>query len=229
MVIKRYLIAGLVTVASICSIGCGDNGDDREARVRVFHASPDAPNVDVLVDQGRVIEDVPYGTESDFLPVSAGTRHLAVAVTGTDSTVIDTRLDLEEDIDYLVVAAGKAAAIAPIAAKCDRSTPAAGSARVRVLHSAASAPAVDVYATAAGAGIQDAQPILSQVPFRAISDYLVIPEGIYDLRVTLAGTKTIAIEAPNLEIAAGTVATVAALDSKGGGAPFSLKILLEGR
>lgn len=222
----KLLIIGLASLASIGLAGCGDNNSD-EAQVRVFHASPDAPNVDVLVDQGRVLEDVPYTAASDFLPVPAGTRHIAVNITGTDTTVIDVRLDLEDDVDYLVVAAGKAASIAPIVATCDRTDPPEGSARVRVLHSAASAPAVDVYVTAPDQGIEDAQPVLSAVPFRAISDYLTIPGGAYDVRVTVAGTKTVAIEALNLAVPAGTVATVAALDEKGGGSPFSLQLLSE--
>jgi hypothetical protein len=95
------------------------------------------------------------------------------------------------------------------------------------LHSAASAPEVDVYVTAPGEGIEAAQPVLTNVPFKAISDYLTVPGGSYDVRVTLAGTKTVAIEALDLAIPAGTVATVAALDAKGGGAPFSLQVLSE--
>jgi hypothetical protein len=225
MYLKSWMI-GVASLASICLVACGDTNND-EARVRVFHASPDAPNVDVLVDQGRVLEDVPYTEASDFLPVPAGTRHIAVNITGTDTTVIDARLDLEDDVDYLVVAAGKAASIAPIVATCDRTVPPEGSARVRVLHSAASAPAVDIYVTAPNQGIDDAQPALSAAPFRAISDYLTIPGGTYDVRVTVAGTKTVAIEALNLAIPAGTVTTVAALDAKGGGSPFSLRLLSE--
>lgn len=222
----KALVLGLVSLASIGLAACGDNNND-EARVRVFHASPDAPNVDVLVDQGRVLEDVPYTGVSDFLPVPAGTRHIAVNVTGTDTTAIDARLDLEQNVDYLIVAAGKVAAIGPIVTTVDRSAPPEGSVRVRVLHSAASAPEVDVYVTAPGEGIDAAQPVLSSVPFKAISDYLTIPGGSYDVRVTLAGTKTVAIEALDLAISAGTVATVAALDAKGGGAPFSLQVLSE--
>ena len=222
----RALVLGLVSLASIGLAACGDNNND-EARVRVFHASSDAPNVDVLVDQGRVLEDVPYTGVSDFLPVPAGTRHIAVNVTGTDTTAIDARLDLEQNVDYLIVAAGKVAAIGPIVTTVDRSAPPEGSVRVRVLHSAASAPEVDVYVTAPGEGIDAAQPVLSGVPFKAISDYLTIPGGSYDVRVTLTGTKTVAIEALDLAIPAGTVATVAALDAKGGGAPFSLQVLSE--
>jgi hypothetical protein len=168
----------------------------------------------VLIDQGRVLEDVPYTEASDFLPSPSGTRHIAVTITGTDTTVINARLDLDDDVDYLVVAAGKVASIAPLVATCDRTDPPENSARVRVLHSAASAPAVDVYVTTPNQGIDDAQPVLSAVPCRSIPDYLTIPGGDYDVRVTVAGTKTVAIEALNLAIPAGTVATAAALDAR---------------
>jgi hypothetical protein len=69
--------------------------------------------------------------------------------------------------------------------------------------------------------------VLSNVPFKALSDYLSVPAGSFDVAVTLAGTKKVAIEAKGLEIPAGLVATVAALDAQGGGAPFSLQVLDE--
>ncbi len=207
-------------------VGCGDDNNS-EARVRVFHASPDAPNVDVLIDGGRILEDIPYTAASDFLGVDAGDRRLQVNVTGTETSAIDTHVVFAEDADYMVVAAGKVSQIAPLVFPSDRSEPDAGLARVRVLHSAPSAPNVDVYVTAPGAGIADVQPVLSNVPFKAISDYLTIPAGSYDIFVTLRGTKNIAIEARGLVIADRLVATVAALDAVGGGAPFSLQVLDE--
>ena len=217
----------LVTMTLAAVVGCGGNNKNDEARLRVFHASPDAPNVDVLVDGGAVLENVPYTAASDFLPVASGTRHIRVTAAGTDTAVIDAPLDLESDTDYLVVAAGKLAQLAPIVTTTDRSAPASGLARLRVLHSAASAPAVDVYVTAPGIGIAAAEPILSNVPFRAISDYLTVAADSYDVNVTVAGTKTVAIQALNLAVPEGLVATVAALDNSGGGAPFALKVLDE--
>ncbi len=214
-----------LTVAAI--VGCGGDDNNDEARLRVFHASPDAPNVDVLVDGGSVLENVPYAAASEFLPLTAGKRRITVTAAGTNTAVIDAELELGHNSDNLVVAAGKVDEIAPIVTTADRSAPPEGSARVRVLHAAASAPAVDVYVTAPGAEIGGVEPVLSNVPFRAISDYLTVPAGSYDVTVTVAGTNNIAIQALNLAISDGLVATVAALDSTGGGAPFALKVLDE--
>jgi hypothetical protein len=86
---------------------------------------------------------------------------------------------------------------------------------------------VDVYVTAPGVDIEAAEPVLSDVPFRAISDYLTVPAGSYDVTVTVAGTTNVAIQALNLSVSEGLIATVAALDNAGGGAPFALKVLDE--
>jgi hypothetical protein len=227
MKITSALMSAAIAACFLTLSGCGDSNSDSQTSVRVFHASPDAPNVDVLLNGGRVLENVPYAAASDFLPVDSGDTRVQVNVAGTDTTAIDAHLNLEEDTDYLIVAADKVARIAPLVFTADRTVPSAGSAKVRVLHSAASAPAVDVYVTAPDAGIANASPVLSNVPFKAMSDYLTVPSGTYDVAVTVAGTKQVAIEAKGLVIADQLVATVAALDAVGGGAPFSLQVLDE--
>ena len=223
----RATLFGLVLTGLAAGFtGCGDSNNN-EARVRVFHASPDAPNVDVLINGGRILESVPYKAASDFLGIDSGDTRVQVNVTGTDTSAIDTHVVFDEDTDYMIVAADKVAQITPLVFTADRSRPEAGSAKLRVLHAAASAPAVDVYVTAPDAGIANAQPVLSNVPFKTMSDYLTVPAGSYDVFVTLAGTKRVAIEARALAVSDGLVGTVAALDAVGGGAPFSLEVLDE--
>jgi hypothetical protein len=225
--IIRAIVSGVAMIGLIAGFsGCGDNNSN-EAKVRVFHASPDAPNVDVFINGGRILENVPYKEASDFLGIDSGDTRVQVNVTGTDTSAIDTHVDFAEDTDYMIVAADKVAQITPLVFAADRSRPEAGSAKLRVLHAAASAPNVDVYVTAPDAGIAKAQPVLSNVPFKAMSDYLPVPAGSYDVFVTLRGTKTVAIEARGLAVGDGLVATVAALDAAGGGAPFSLQVLDE--
>lgn len=220
------LTAGLVSLAA-CSGGGGDHTTQTE--LRVFHASPDAPNVDVEVDGEAALEGVPYEAASPFLSVPSGARRITVKAAGTDTAVIDAEVELGGERRYLVIAAGKVANIAPIVSEVSKTKPAPGSARVRVLHSAASAPVVDVYVTAPNTDLESSftLPVLAGVPFGVISDYLEVPAGSYDLLVTPTGTQDVAIEARGVAIADGFIGTVAALDKKGGGAPFSLKVLDE--
>tara|TARA_R110001599_G_scaffold42551_5_gene128053 strand:+ start:17329 stop:18690 length:1362 start_codon:yes stop_codon:yes gene_type:complete len=62
-----------------------------DVKVRVIHAAPDAPNVDVLANGAilQPLENVPYFTASSYLTVPAGNYDLEVNVTGTTDTVID--------------------------------------------------------------------------------------------------------------------------------------------
>ena len=72
--------------------------------MRVVHASPDAPDVDVLLDDAKVLGDVPYLTASDYLDVPAGDQNLKVNAAGTATTVIDADLSLVDGTDYTVIA-----------------------------------------------------------------------------------------------------------------------------
>src|SRR5688572_30881418 len=97
----------LLLAATAMTAACDDDdntGPDGEARVRVVHASPDAPDVDVLVDDSPVLTDVPYLATSDYLEVSPGSRNLKVNAAGTATSVIDTDVNLVDGIDYTVIA-----------------------------------------------------------------------------------------------------------------------------
>jgi hypothetical protein len=223
-----------VVVAALVLGACDDDDDNGtapvdQARVRVVHASPDAPAVDVRVDDAVALSNVPFFTASAYLPVAAGARRLRVNAAGTATTVIDATPTLDANTDYTVIAAGRLASISPILLTDDNTAPTAGNVKVRVVHGAASAPAVDVYVTAPGGDIATATPVLSGVAFRAASAYLSVPAGTYRVRVTLAGTKTVAIDtgANGIPVVAGRVYTAIARDNVGGGAPFTVELLTD--
>ena len=219
----------LLLAASALTAACSDEDNNTDpsgqARVRVVHASPDAPAVDVLVDNAEALSDVSYLTASDYLELTDGAHNVKVNAAGSSTTVIDTDVDLADGTDYTVIASGLVDAIQPIVLEDDNSTPPAGTARVRAIHGAPSAPAVDVYVTAPGADIETASPALSNVALGDVSDYLEVPEGDYQVRVTGAGTKTVVIDSGALTLTSGQVRTAIAVDAAGGGAPFDLLVL----
>jgi hypothetical protein len=218
----------LLFAATALMAACSDDdntGPDGEARVRVVHASPDAPDVDVLVDDAGVAGDVPYLTASDYLDVSAGDHNLKVNAAGTTTTVIDADVSLLDGTDYTVIASGLVAAIEPIVLEDDNSAPAAGTARVRAIHGAPSAAAVDIYITAPGEDLEAETPALGNVEFGDVADYIEAPVGDYQVRVTPAGTKTVVIDSGTLTLESGQVRTAIAVDAAGGGPPFDLLVL----
>jgi hypothetical protein len=219
------LLLAATALTAACSDDNDNTGPDGEARVRVVHASPDAPDVDVLVDDAEVLSDVPYLAASDYLGVPPGGRNLKVNAAGTETTVIDADVTLTDGTDYTVIASGPVAAIAPIVLQDDNSAPAAGNARVRAIHGAPGAPAVDIYITAPGADLAAETPVLTGVQFRDVADYIEAPAGDYQVRVTPAGTKAVVIDSGTLTLVAGQVRTAIAVDAAGGGGPFDLLLL----
>lgn len=80
------------------------------ARVRVVHASPDAPAVDVVVKGGPVLfQNLPFPRAGQYLVVAAGTYDLEVRVAGTSTVALALPgVRLESGKTYTVFAVGSA-------------------------------------------------------------------------------------------------------------------------
>ena len=222
----------LALLATFAVAACDDDDDDvtgpvTTAQLRVVHASPDAPNVDVLVDNAAVLTNVAYKAASSYLEVPAGSRNLKVRATGTSTVVIDQNGTLAQNSFYTVLATGRVASIAPVVLTDDQTSPASGNVRLRLVHASPTAGNVDIYVTAPTADIATATPTLANVAFRAASNYLEVPAGTYRVRITPAGTKAVAIDANNVAIVAGQVRTAVAVDAPGGGAPLGAILLAD--
>lgn len=213
----------LVLAAAAALTACGDD-EDGAARLRVGHFSPDAPAVDVLVNNTQVLTNVSYTQASSYLDALAGSANIQVRAAGTTTTVINATATLAEDTDYTVLAVNRLAQIEPLVLEDDNTPPAAGQAHVRVVHGASTAPAVDVYVTAPGANINTATPTLTNVPFKGVSAYLPVPAGTYQVRVTPTGTKTVVIDVPSFVLTAGQIRTVVARENAGA-ATFGVTVL----
>jgi hypothetical protein len=219
---KQLVISALVLIGLS---SCGGSSDDK-AMLRIIHGSPDAPNVDVLVDDEAILTNVAYKESSGYLDVEEGQRRIRVNVAGTDTTVIDATVTLSEDTSYSVIASNKVSNISALVLTDDTSATDNSTSGIRVIHNAPSAPAVDVYVTAPDGDLATSAPVLTNVPFGASSAYLDVAEGTYRFRVTVAGTKTVAIDT-TATVAGGSNYSVIALDNTNGGAPFDALIQVD--
>lgn len=75
-------------------------------RVRAVHASPDAPAVDVTVDDGALtlFEDVEFGESSDYAVVPADAYEVEVRPAGGGNPVFEADVHLEGRSTYTVFA-----------------------------------------------------------------------------------------------------------------------------
>jgi hypothetical protein len=205
----KRLFFTLTTLALILGLATIALADGHQGRVRVVHASPDAPAVDILVNDGVAFSNAPFKGITGYAALDTGTYNVKVVPTGaTTPVVIEADLGIEAK-DYTVVAVGLLENIEPLVLVDNNSAPAAGKAHVRFVHASPDAPAVDI-------AVKGGPVLFSNVSFKGIGDYLPVDAGTYDLEVRLAGTETVALDVPGLSLADGTVYTVFAMGLAGG-------------
>ncbi|MFC6757745.1 DUF4397 domain-containing protein [Halomicroarcula sp. GCM10025894] len=115
---RRGVLRGIGAGTAVLVVGSGtaaaqDDEGDGDAKVRVAHASPDAPNVDVFVDDEKVLEDVPYTTVSGYLELPADAYEVTIAAASDAEEPDDAEtVVFQEDVtfegeDYTVAAIGE--------------------------------------------------------------------------------------------------------------------------
>jgi hypothetical protein len=205
----KRLYAVLGAMLLILSLTTLVAADGHQARVRVVHASPDAPSVDVLVNDGAAFTNAPFKGITDYAALDTGAYNVKVVPTGaTTPVVIEADLTLEAQ-DYTVVAVGLLENIEPLVLVDNNGAPAAGKAHVRFVHASPNAPAVDI-------AVKGGPVLFSNVAFKEVGDYLPVDAGTYDLEVRVAGTEDVALDVPGLALSDGTVYTVFAMGLAGG-------------
>ena len=205
------------------------------ARVRVVHASPDAPAVDVTVESSgdALYDGVAYG-ESGYVEVPAGEYTLQIRgdTEGNDGDVVASfDVSLGSGGVYTAFAAGYLSpddepADTPfdlvVAQDVEGEMMGGGMdedpASVRVAHMSPNAPNVDVYV--------DGDAVLEDVPFGATSAYLDVPAGDRTVEITAAGDADTVVFSGDVGVEAGQAYTVAAIGEIGEEADQSFEPLV---
>jgi uncharacterized surface protein with fasciclin (FAS1) repeats len=193
--------------------------------VRVVHGSPDAPAVDVLVNDKVAISNLSYQNQAGPASLAAGKYNVKVNAAGSSTTVINADLDLEANKYYAAYAVGLLKNIEPLVLR-ELPFSISGLGIVRLLHGSPSAPNVDIYLSRPGRNIEKLRPVLRNVPFKTVSSYYAALPGKLQVRITPTGTKTVAVDA-TLDIAKGSIQTIVAADAVGGGAPLGAYVVDE--
>jgi hypothetical protein len=185
------------------------------ARLMVVHASPNAPAVDVRVNNGVALSNVAYPANSNYSSIGAGSTNIKVSPTGSTNYVIDATVDLKSNMNYSVFAIDSVAKIKAAVVTDDLTAPAAGKAHVRFFHFSPNAPAVDIAVTG-GPVVFSNRMFNDQATNNALQNFTPLDAGTYNLEVRLAGTNTVVLSLPNVMLTAGKIYTVFAKGFVGG-------------
>lgn len=208
---RRVLVLALAALTVMAALPSLTVAEAQSAMLRVVHASPDAPAVDVYLNDQRAIQNLRFSEATDYAMVPGGSYRVRVFPAGTGpggTAVIDANVNLQGGGAYTVVAANTVARIEPLVIADNLARPAAGKAHIRVIHASPDAPNVDVAIAGGPVAFRNA-------PFKAATDYTPVDAGSYRFEVRPAGTTQAVLTTPALDLMPGGIYTAIALGQVG--------------
>lgn len=228
---KLFLLSStaLVLLFSTALISCKKDKVKDTSKVNVVHASPDAPGVDLLVDNLKVnTSPLTFPNYTGYLSVTAGTRNIKVNAAGTTTTVINADIPFIKDKNYSLFAFNRLASISAILVEDNLAAPASGKAHIRFFHLSPGAPAVTV-------GVLNGDvftPVFSNRAYETQSSatanqaFAPVDAGTYKFDVRVAGSTTSVLTLNNITLQAGKIYTVFANGIVGGTPSLGAQIIL---
>src|SRR5215207_5428709 len=173
VLVALALVAALIPLQA-SPVRAQDQSAEADATLRVIHASPGAPEIDVLVDGQTLLQGLAYGTASSYATLTAEEHRVQVVPAGqtADAAVVDETIDAAPGQAYLVAVYGLLNEIGGAVYEVDLSEIEPGMARVRLLNLSPDAGDVDLLETGGDEWFGD-------VALGEISDYRDIAPGTY--------------------------------------------------
>jgi Domain of unknown function (DUF4397) len=175
--------------------------------IRLLHAGPKAPSVDVYVNDSLLVRRFNYREFTDYVKLPSGTYNIKVYATGDiTSPIIETDLFIPPSIAMTVAVimdTDKSYILFP-AIETQLQNVTKGRSQVRVAHLISNAPSVDI-------ALPNGTILYRDVQFKDLENYIELPVGRYTLEIRLAGTEVAILYIPNIRLRADRYYTIYAI------------------
>ena len=195
--------------------------------LRALHASPDAPLVNIWIDEAPALTDVDFNQGSGFVGIGQAENvtedgadvrvRVEGIIPGGNADVLDETLPFAFGTETTVIASGsiEQGSFAPIIITNEAGVEIAdGSFRAQVVHASPSAPPVDVYVTAFEGALVN--PVNGNEPlaFGEFTGRLEVPAGPYQIRIAVPGeTPTVVYDSGEIPLPAGADLMIVATEN----------------
>lgn len=165
-----------------------------DSYIRVFHASPDAPAVDVYANGNLIVKELAYKQFSQYIPLLAGNCNIQVYPSGQmTNPVINTNVYIPPNTVFNVAAIGNLSDISLYLIPEPTTGQNFGRPCIRFVHLSPNAPAVDIR-------LSQGTKLFDAVSYKDITVYACIPSNIYTFTINLAGTGNTVLTVPNVRL-----------------------------
>ncbi|MFW6115447.1 MAG: DUF4397 domain-containing protein [Chloroflexota bacterium] len=178
------LVAVTVTVLAQTASGPVPASEDL-ARVRFIHASPDAAELDVLLNDTGLVTNSAFGEISAYTELAAGTYTVTLRLTD-EATPLVTETVVVTETDYTLAAAGTLAAdtteLELLRLMDDNTAPAPGMVRARFVHLVPDVPFPVSIAI-------DGDLLFEDIKYRDVTPYTTVDAGSHTLQLLVSGVE----------------------------------------
>ena len=189
-----------------------------KAHVRVLAGTKSTTSVDLIVDGQPVVSGANFAQVSSAVNVAPGTHTVGFRKTGTTAVLLQKSYTFGADTNYTIVAFDSSDVINPGVLTDTGAIVAAGKTKLKVVHFAAAAPAIDVWRTQPD--FETPTKVMFPFAYRAASSYIESTPGNWTVMVTAQGaanTSTTLYTTGAIAIPVGQSRTVVLLDAAAGG------------
>jgi len=220
MFLRKFLLLPVIALTVISFTSCSDDEENNmvtppaaKSKISVVHASPNAPKVDILLDDAFV-DTLSFPRNTAYLEINAGTRNVKVRATGTTIVPINANLTFEADKNYSIFAIDSLSKISALVTTDDLTTPASGKAHVRFIHLSPDAPAVNVIAN--GTITLFSNRSFNKTILATEQAFTPVDAATYNLEVRTVSGNALALSVPGVVLTAGKIYTIFARGFLGG-------------
>lgn len=200
----------LCSLLSVFLTGCIDNnnGEDYEptptSLAFFYHGSPDAPDMDIMIDGNRVFnQSIKYTYYSNYVSLTPGNHRVKFTPVNASNAYIDTALTFAQNKAYSLYTVNRLQDIDILVVEDSLEVPGAGKANIRLLNLSPDAPAVDVTTTAA-----NSSALATDLDFKSSTDFSEITSGKYTFKVKNAETGNEILSVSDIQLQEGRIYTL---------------------
>ncbi|PGZ97413.1 hypothetical protein COE51_14025 [Bacillus pseudomycoides] len=173
------------------------------SNVRILHASPDAPTVDIVINGQKVVKNISFKQYSPYLSLTQGQYRVDIVPVGDETPIFSALVPVMGNHVYTLAIAGNVDKLQLLPLTDNTPLP-YGQAKIRFVHLSPDTPEIDV-------ALKDGEKLFEKVAFKQATDYLQVSPGVADIEVTVAGTKNVVLTIPEVKIEGNKIYTIAAL------------------
>ncbi|MGW8123433.1 DUF4397 domain-containing protein [Roseivirga echinicomitans] len=203
MIRSMLTLIATVFILSSCSMDDVDNTPENVAYVSLYQASPNAPAMDISVDN-RQLNYYPfeYTNYTGYLRFIVGSRNFKFTPANANNIVADTTLALGAGRTYSIFTVGEYSDMKVLKLEDTSEAPGEGKAMVRLVNLSPDAPALVVSAN------DQSDPIFTSSNFMDASDFKELTASEYDLIVTSPDDSSIQLNVPDIKFQNGYYYTI---------------------